>query len=163
MPCDLAFPCATQNEVSVDEANLLLTNGCKGVSEGANMPTELAGIHAFVESGILFAPSKAANAGGVAVSGLEMSQNSARITWEEDELQQLLRKIMQGIHDSCREYGEGKNGHQLCQGRQHRRIREGGRRHALLRRGVSAKTNKSRRGDRGRTVSRPRSPPPAPA
>ena len=110
VPCDLAFPCATQNEVSVDEANLLLTNGCKGVSEGANMPTELAGIHAFVESGILFAPSKAANAGGVAVSGLEMSQNSARITWEEDELQQLLRKIMQGIHDSCREYGEGKNG-----------------------------------------------------
>ena len=110
VPCDLAFPCATQNEVSVDEANLLLTNGCKGVSEGANMPTELAGIHAFVESGILFAPSKAANAGGVAVSGLEMSQNSARITWEEDDLQQLLRKIMQGIHDSCREYGEGKNG-----------------------------------------------------
>ena len=110
VPCDLAFPCATQNEISTAEAKLLLTNGCAGVSEGANMPTELEGIHAFVESGILFAPSKAANAGGVAVSGLEMSQNSARITWEEEELQQLLRKIMQGIHDSCREYGETKNG-----------------------------------------------------
>jgi glutamate dehydrogenase (NADP+) len=110
VPCDLAFPCATQNEVSLDDAKLLLANGCKGMSEGANMPTDQDGIHAFVESGILFAPSKAANAGGVAVSGLEMSQNSARITWKEEELQKLLRDIMKGIHESCMEYGKTKNG-----------------------------------------------------
>ena len=104
--CDLAFPCATQNEVSLDDAKMLLANGCMGMSEGANMPTDQDGIHAFVEAGILFAPSKAANAGGVAVSGLEMSQNSARITWKEDELQKLLRDIMLGIHASCMEYGK---------------------------------------------------------
>ena len=105
VPCDLAFPCATQNEISTDEAKLLIKNGCMGVSEGANMPTEQDGIHAFTNAKILFAPSKAANAGGVAVSGLEMSQNSARITWKEQELQDLLRNIMQGIHDNCQEYG----------------------------------------------------------
>lgn len=105
VPCDLAFPCATQNEVSTDEAKTLLKNGCIGVSEGANMPTEQGGIEAFLDANILFAPSKAANAGGVAVSGLEMSQNSARITWKEEELQKLLRDIMQGIHDQCVEYG----------------------------------------------------------
>jgi len=102
---DLAFPCATQNEISTDEAKLLIKNGIKGVSEGANMPTEQDGIHAFTAAKILFAPSKAANAGGVAVSGLEMSQNSARITWKEGELQTLLLDIMTGIHDSCAEYG----------------------------------------------------------
>ena len=106
VPCDLAFPCATQNEVSLDDTKLLLKNGCIGMSEGANMPTDQDGIHAFVEAGILFAPSKAANAGGVAVSGLEMSQNSARITWKEEELQKLLRDIMLGIHDACAEYGK---------------------------------------------------------
>ena len=105
VPGDLAFPCATQNEISTDEAKLLIKNGCMGVSEGANMPTEQDGIHAFTNAKILFAPSKAANAGGVAVSGLEMSQNSARITWKEQELQDLLRNIMQGIHDNCQEYG----------------------------------------------------------
>ena len=105
VPCDLAFPCATQNEVSTNEAKTLLKNGCIGVSEGANMPTEQGGIEAYLDANILFAPSKAANAGGVAVSGLEMSQNSARITWKEEELQQLLRDIMQGIHDQCVEYG----------------------------------------------------------
>ena len=82
-----------------------MKNGCIGVSEGANMPTEQGGIEAYLDANILFAPSKAANAGGVAVSGLEMSQNSARITWKEEELQQLLRDIMQGIHDQCVEYG----------------------------------------------------------
>jgi len=105
VPCDLAFPCATQNEVSTNEAKTLLKNGCIGVSEGANMPTIQGGIEAYLDANILFAPSKAANAGGVAVSGLEMSQNSARITWKEEELQQLLRDIMQGIHDQCVEYG----------------------------------------------------------
>ena len=105
VPCDVALPCATQNEINGDEAKALLANGCKAISEGANMPTELDGIEAFQESGILYAPSKAANAGGVAVSGLEMSQNSARISWKEDELQDLLRNIMKDIHDNCVEYG----------------------------------------------------------
>ncbi|MCH7855464.1 MAG: NADP-specific glutamate dehydrogenase [Gemmatimonadetes bacterium] len=102
---DLAFPCATQNEISTEEAKVLIKNGIRGVSEGANMPTEQNGIHAFTEARILFAPSKAANAGGVAVSGLEMSQNSARITWKEEELQKLLLDIMTGIHDRCAEHG----------------------------------------------------------
>ncbi|MFQ5953712.1 MAG: NADP-specific glutamate dehydrogenase [Kiloniellales bacterium] len=105
VPCDLAFPCATQNEISAEEAKTLIKNGCIGVSEGANMPTEQDGIDQYQEARILFAPSKAANAGGVAVSGLEMSQNSARISWKEEELQNLLRDIMQGIHDKCVEYG----------------------------------------------------------
>ncbi len=103
--CDLAFPCATQNEINSEEAHALISNGCIGVSEGANMPTEQAGVDAFVEAKILFAPSKAANAGGVAVSGLEMSQNSGRISWSEEELQGLLRKTMTDIHDQCVEYG----------------------------------------------------------
>ena len=80
------------------------------VSEGANMPTELAGIEAFQKAGILYAPSKAANAGGVAVSGLEMSQNSARISWKEEELQSLLKGIMKDIHDNCAEYGATSDG-----------------------------------------------------
>lgn len=105
IPCDLAFPCATQNELNAEQATALVKNGCIGVSEGANMPTELGGIRVFQNASILFAPSKAANAGGVAVSGLEMSQNSARITWKEDELQSLLQRIMQDIHESCVEYG----------------------------------------------------------
>ena len=109
--CDLAFPCATQNEVSGDEARTLIKNGCIGVSEGANMPTVQDGIDAYQEAKILFAPSKAANAGGVAVSGLEMSQNSARISWTEDELQKLLRDTMRGIHDQCVEYGEESDGY----------------------------------------------------
>ena len=105
VPCDLAFPCATQNEISRGDARLLIENGCIGISEGANMPTEQDGIMDFIDAKLLFAPSKAANAGGVAISGLEMSQNSARITWEEEELQTLLRNIMQNIHDKCVEYG----------------------------------------------------------
>jgi glutamate dehydrogenase (NADP+) len=106
---DLAFPCATQNELSTAEAETLIANGLKGVSEGANMPTEQPGIHAFTNAKVLFAPSKAANAGGVAVSGLEMSQNSARITWKEEDLQQLLRDIMTDIHDRCVEHGRSAN------------------------------------------------------
>ena len=105
IPCDLAFPCATQNEISRGEAQTLIKNGCIGVSEGANMPTEQEGIKDFVDAKVLFAPSKAANAGGVAISGLEMSQNSARITWKEEELQALLRSIMQDIHEKCVEHG----------------------------------------------------------
>jgi glutamate dehydrogenase (NADP+) len=110
VPCDVAVPCATQNEINGDEAKALLANGCMAVSEGANMPTELVGIEAFQRSGILYAPSKAANAGGVAVSGLEMSQNSARISWKEAELQELLKGIMKDIHDNCAEYGATSEG-----------------------------------------------------
>ena len=103
--CDLALPCATQNELNGDEARMLVKNGCLGVAEGANMPTDLEGVHAFKEAEILFAPSKAANAGGVAISGLEMSQNSAHISWKEHELQAHLTEIMKGIHDRCVEFG----------------------------------------------------------
>jgi glutamate dehydrogenase (NADP+) len=105
VPCDLAIPCATQNELNGQEAELLVKNGCMAVSEGANMPTDLDGVHVFKKAQILYAPGKAANAGGVAVSGLEMSQNSARISWKEAELQQLLKDIMHGIHERCAEYG----------------------------------------------------------
>lgn len=105
VPCQLALPCATQNELLGDDARTLVGNGCIGVSEGANMPTNLEGVHVFKDAQILYAPGKAANAGGVAVSGLEMSQNSARISWKEEELQRLLIDIMAGIHASCLEYG----------------------------------------------------------
>ncbi|MDZ4376301.1 MAG: NADP-specific glutamate dehydrogenase [Phenylobacterium sp.] len=105
VPCQLALPCATQNELLGDDARTLVKNGCIGVSEGANMPTNLEGVHVFKDAQILYAPGKAANAGGVAVSGLEMSQNSARISWKEDELQRLLIDIMAGIHSNCLEYG----------------------------------------------------------
>ncbi|MFS0737370.1 NADP-specific glutamate dehydrogenase [Sphingomonas sp. 1P06PA] len=105
VPCDVALPCATQNELNGAEAKLLVSNGCIAVSEGANMPTDLDGVHVFKGARILYAPGKAANAGGVAVSGLEMSQNSARISWKEAELQKLLIDIMEGIHHRCEEYG----------------------------------------------------------
>jgi glutamate dehydrogenase (NADP+) len=101
----VALPCATQNELNGDEARTLVKNGCIAVSEGANMPTNLEGVHVFKDAQILFAPGKAANAGGVAVSGLEMSQNSERRSWKESELQQMLRDIMDGIHDRCLDYG----------------------------------------------------------
>jgi len=115
VPCDLAVPCATQNELNGEEAALLVKNGCIGVAEGANMPTDLDGINVFKDASILYGPGKAANAGGVAMSGLEMSQNSARMPWGETELQDRLRKIMQEIHDRCTFYGvtdgdpDGKN------------------------------------------------------
>ena len=104
--CDIAVPCATQNEINREDAENLVKNGCMGISEGANMPTDLEGINVFQKAEILYAPSKAANAGGVAVSGLEMSQNSSRISWEEAELDKLLKDIMLRIHDSCVEYGK---------------------------------------------------------
>jgi glutamate dehydrogenase (NADP+) len=103
--CDVALPCATQNELHGDDAKTLVDNGCIAVSEGANMPTDLDGVHAFKTARILYAPGKAANAGGVAVSGLEMSQNSERRPWKEEQLQQLLLDIMEGIHARCVEYG----------------------------------------------------------
>ncbi|MBT5332152.1 MAG: NADP-specific glutamate dehydrogenase [Porticoccaceae bacterium] len=103
--CDLALPCATQNELDGHDAEVLIKNGCMGVSEGANMPTNLDGVHKFKDAEVLYAPGKAANAGGVAVSALEMSQNSARISWTEDQLQTLLLDTMKGIHNRCVEYG----------------------------------------------------------
>jgi len=106
VPCDLAFPCATQNEITKADAVTLVKNGCIGVSEGANMPTEQDGIKIFLDAKLAYGPSKAANAGGVAVSGLEMSQNSARISWSEDELQRLLKDTMDTIHEKCVEYGQ---------------------------------------------------------
>ncbi len=104
--CDMAFPCATQNELDVDDARTLVRNGCIAVAEGANMPTYQQGIDVFREAKILFAPSKAANAGGVAVSGLEMTQNIMRLQWSRAELCGRLRVIMSDIHGRCVEYGE---------------------------------------------------------
>ena len=109
IPCDIALPCATQNEINGDDAKVLLSNGCKVVSEGANMPSDTEALTAFQESDILFGPGKAANAGGVATSGLEMSQNSARVSWTEAELNRQLRDIMQGIHERCVEHGREAN------------------------------------------------------
>lgn len=101
IPCDLAFPCATQNEITQEDAETLVKNGCMGVSEGANMPTVIDGIAVFQAAKILFAPGKASNAGGVAVSGLEMTQNSMRLSWSADELEGRLRNIMGDIHTQC--------------------------------------------------------------
>jgi glutamate dehydrogenase (NADP+) len=111
VPCDVALPCATQNELDGEDAKALVANGCIAVSEGANMPTNLDGVHVFKDAKIMFAPGKAANAGGVAVSGLEMSQNSGRRAWSEGELQQMLKDIMDGIHARCLTYGDRGNGY----------------------------------------------------
>ena len=111
VPCDVALPCATQNELLGEDAKMLVANGCKAVSEGANMPTDLDGVHTFKHAKILYAPGKASNAGGVAVSGLEMSQNSERRSWKEEELQQMLKDIMAGIHKSCLAYGDQGGGY----------------------------------------------------
>lgn len=105
VPVDVALPCATQNEINGDEARTLIKNGVKAVSEGANMPTELEGVAEFLNARILFGPAKAANAGGVAVSGLEQSQNALRLSWTRDEVDTKLRSIMHSIHDRCVAYG----------------------------------------------------------
>jgi glutamate dehydrogenase (NADP+) len=103
--CDIALPCATQNELDGDDAATLLSNGCMCVSEGANMPSTPEAIHKFHEAKILFAPGKASNAGGVATSGLEMSQNSLRLSWSREEVDQKLHGIMVSIHEACEKYG----------------------------------------------------------
>ena len=108
--CDIALPCATQNELNGEEAKTLIDNGCICVSEGANMPSTPDAMHTFQKSGILFAPGKASNAGGVATSGLEMSQNSLRISWSREEVDNRLKDIMEDIHDSCVQYGKNDNG-----------------------------------------------------
>ncbi|QEY61281.1 NADP-specific glutamate dehydrogenase [Metapseudomonas lalkuanensis] len=106
LACDIALPCATQNELNGEDARTLLANGCVCVAEGANMPSTLEAVDLFLEAGILFAPGKASNAGGVATSGLEMSQNAMRLHWTAGEVDQRLHGIMQNIHHACVGYGE---------------------------------------------------------
>ena len=106
VPCNLAFPSATQNEISGDDARTLVKNGCICVSEGANMPTEPEGIDVFLEAKILYGPGKAANAGGVAVSGLEMAQDSQFYNWRREEVDSRLQGIMRSIHENCVKYGK---------------------------------------------------------
>lgn len=106
VPCDLALPCATQNELNVAEAKALISNGCIAVSEGANMPCTTEAIAAFQAAKVLYAPGKASNAGGVGMSGLEMSQNSARLHRDEEDLREALMKIMSDIHEACVEEGD---------------------------------------------------------
>ena len=110
VPCEIALPCATQNEINNVDAQALLNNNVLAVAEGANMPTTAPGVAAFLNRQILFAPGKAANAGGVAVSGLEQSQNSLRIAWSREELDRRLQAIMRDIHDKCRAAGADRNG-----------------------------------------------------
>ncbi|MDP6798140.1 MAG: NADP-specific glutamate dehydrogenase [Candidatus Krumholzibacteria bacterium] len=105
VPCEVALPSATQNEINADEAKTLVDNGCFCVSEGANMPTEPDGIEVFLAAKILYGPGKAANAGGVATSGLEMTQNSMRLGWSREEVDQRLHQIMVDIHESCVKHG----------------------------------------------------------
>ena len=108
-PCDVALPCATQNELLIDDAKALVANGCIAVAEGANMPTTMEATEYLMKNGVLFAPGKAANAGGVATSALEMSQNSMRLHWTFDEVDEKLQGIMAGIFKSIdeasKEYG----------------------------------------------------------
>jgi glutamate dehydrogenase (NADP+) len=108
IPCDIALPCATQNELDENDARTLVQNGCICVAEGANMPTTLEAVRVFHDAGVLFAPGKAANAGGVTVSGLEMSQNAIRLSWTREEVDRRLREIMTSIHAACLEHGLGK-------------------------------------------------------
>lgn len=109
--CDVALPCATQNELNEEEAKALITNGCICVAEGANMPSTPEAIEVFHKAKILFAPGKASNAGGVATSGLEMSQNSLRLSWTSEEVDEKLKGIMANIHEACVKYGKDADGY----------------------------------------------------
>ena len=109
--CDIALPCATQNELNGEEAKVLVANGCICVAEGANMPSTPEAIEVFLNAKILFAPGKASNAGGVATSGLEMSQNSLRLSWTAEEVDQRLKDIMANIHAACVKYGKDETGY----------------------------------------------------
>ena len=105
-PCDIALPCATQNEITEADARILVQNGCKAVAEGSNMPTDLAGTKVFIEAGVLFAPGKASNAGGVATSALEMTQNSMRLAWTFEEVDAKLKNIMVNIYKNASKAAE---------------------------------------------------------
>jgi len=113
IPCDIALPCATQNEINENDAKILVKNGCKAVAEGANMPTNLEGTKVFLDAGVLFAPGKASNAGGVATSALEMSQNSMRLAWTFEEVDAKLKNIMVNIYKNsskaAADYGHADN------------------------------------------------------
>lgn len=109
--CDIALPCATQNELNEEEAKTLVANGCFCVAEGANMPSTPEAVTVFQNAKILFAPGKASNAGGVATSGLEMSQNSLRLSWSSEEVDERLKGIMKNIHEACVKYGSDGNGY----------------------------------------------------
>ena len=109
--CDIAMPCATQNEINADEARTLVGNGCICVAEGANMPTEPEAIEVFQNARLLYSPGKASNAGGVATSGLEMTQNSIRLKWTREEVDSHLHRIMSDIHETCLKYGTEKDGY----------------------------------------------------
>ena len=110
VPVDVALPCATQNEIDIDDARLLISNGVICVAEGANMPSTLEAARAFEAAGVLYAPGKASNAGGVATSGLEMSQNAARLGWTAEEVDLRLHQLMKGIHAACVEHGTQNGG-----------------------------------------------------
>nr|MBC8486151.1 glutamate dehydrogenase [Bacteroidota bacterium] len=109
--CDVAFPSATQNEINGEEAKTLISNGCYVVSEGANMPSTPEAVEVYLENKILYGPGKAANAGGVSVSGLEMSQNSMRYSWSREEVDNKLHNIMKDIHANCVKYGKEDDGY----------------------------------------------------
>jgi glutamate dehydrogenase (NADP+) len=110
VPVDISLPCATQNELDADDAATLIRNGVGCVAEGANMPTTIEAVRRFQAAGVLYAPGKASNAGGVATSGLEMSQNAMRLAWPRDEVDSRLRSIMVGIHDACLHHGLRRDG-----------------------------------------------------
>ena len=109
--CDIALPCATQNELDENDAKALIANGCIAVGEGANMPSTPEAIRVFQEAKILYAPGKAANAGGVSVSGLEMTQNSIKLSWSQEEVDEKLKSIMKNIHEACVKYGTEPDGY----------------------------------------------------
>jgi glutamate dehydrogenase (NADP+) len=106
IPAEVALPCATQNELDIDDARTLISNGVRCISEGANMPATIDAANRFIEAGVLYAPGKASNAGGVAVSGLEMSQNAARLSWTREDVDTKLHAIMRDIHQNCLRYGQ---------------------------------------------------------
>ena len=109
VPCDAAFPCATQNEIDEQDAKTLVKNNCRMVVEGANMPTTIEASKIFLKNKVLFAPGKAANAGGVAISGLEMAQNSINLQWDAVEVESKLKEIMGKIHKTCVKHGSEDN------------------------------------------------------
>ena len=108
--CDIAMPNATQNEIDEEDAKTLVNNGCICVAEGANMPSTIDAVNVFLNAGILYGPGKAANAGGVATSGLEMTQNSMRLPWSREEVDARLHSIMKNIHSTCVTFGKKDNG-----------------------------------------------------
>jgi len=114
VPCDMAFPGATQNELCEDDARALVKNGVRTVAEGANMPSTLGATRVFLDAKVMFGPGKAANAGGVAVSGLEQAQNSMRLSWTHEEVDQRLQEIMRNIHQQCVKYGTDQSGYVNC-------------------------------------------------